>query len=215
MAQIFPKWANKLPALILIAAIFIGSLLVGFVWYFGSPEYTDVGYQPRQPVEYNHKVHAGDLGLDCRYCHNYIEVSPNANIPPTQTCMNCHKIVLSQSEKMIPVINSWNNDEPLEWNRVHKLPDYVYFDHSMHLYAGIGCFSCHGNIAQMEKVTQVKPLSMSWCLDCHRNPTPNIRPLDKITSMDWEPSTDQAEMAEKLIDEKNIAPPTNCSGCHR
>ncbi len=215
MGQLFPKWTNQLPLLVLVGSIVVISGVIGLIWYYGSPMYTDVGYQPVQPVEYSHKVHAGDLGVDCRYCHNYVEVAPIANIPPTQTCMNCHTIVSSQSEKMLPVLESWTSGQPIEWIRVHNLPDYVYFDHSAHLRAGVGCFTCHGNIAQMEKVTLVKPLSMSWCLDCHRNPNDHLRPQEEIVNMNWIKPDNQAELANQIINEKNINPPTNCSGCHR
>lgn len=206
---------NKLPALI-VAVIVLGAFsLIGLIWYFASPWYTDVGYQPIQPVEYSHKVHAGDLGMDCRYCHNYVETAAPANIPPTQTCMNCHKIIKAQSEKVLPVAQSWAAETPIEWIRVHKLPDYVYFDHSAHLAAGIGCFSCHGNVARMEKITQVQPLSMSWCLECHRQPNKFIRPREEIVSMTWIAPPGYDSWAEQFIQERNIKPPTDCSGCHR
>lgn len=215
MAQIFPKWTNRLPIYIVFGVIIMASGAVGFTWYFASPWYTDVGYQPSQPIEYSHNLHAGDLGIDCRYCHNYVEISPQANIPPTQTCMNCHKIVKARSEKILPLLDSWTEGRPIEWTRVHKLPDYVYFDHSAHLAAGVGCFSCHGNVAAMEKVTLVKPLSMSWCLECHRNPTGHLRPGEEITNMNWIVPENQMEFAGRLIAERKIDPPTDCSGCHR
>jgi hypothetical protein len=161
-------------------------LAIAGVWYFGSPAYTDVGYQPQQPVPYSHKMHVDSLGLDCRYCHNLVEVSPHANVPPTQTCMNCHSVVKADSEKLKKVNESWTSRKPIEWVRVHKLPDFAYFDHAAHLHAGIGCSSCHGDIAQMEVVTLAEPLSMGWCLDCHRNPAPHIRPRDKLTNTAWQ-----------------------------
>ena len=139
MSQIFPKWTNKLPAIIVAAVIVIVISVVGFFWYYGSPKYTDVGYRPMQPVTYSHKLHAGDLGLDCRYCHSNVERSPIANVPPTQTCMNCHKLILPQSEKLLPVRESWSTGQPIRWVRVHELPDYAYFNHSAHLNAGVGC----------------------------------------------------------------------------
>jgi len=215
LAQIFPKWANKIP-LYFAAAVLIGGLLVvGFFWYYGSPKYTDVGYRPKQPIPYSHKLHAGDLGMDCRYCHTRVEVSPHANVPSTQTCMNCHTLIGSDSDKLLPVRESWATGEPIEWVRIHKLPDYAYFDHSAHLNAGVGCESCHGNIAAMEVVEQKKPLSMSWCLDCHRNPGPYLRSQDELTKMNWKPPVNQEEIAERIIKEKQIAPPLECSGCHR
>jgi len=152
LAQIFPKWTNNIPTIILI--LVLGGLfsVVGFFWYFGSPEYTDVGYQPQQPVEYNHQLHAGEIGMDCRYCHTAVETSAAASVPPTQTCMNCHTLVKSDSKKLELVRTSWAEGKPIEWIRIHNLPDYAYFDHSAHLNAGIGCESCHGNIKEMEVV---------------------------------------------------------------
>ena len=187
----------------------------GFFWYFGSPKYTDVGYRPVQPVAYSHKLHAGDLGLDCRYCHTMVEKSPVAGIPPTQTCMNCHSLVKVDSEKLKPVRESFETGRPIKWIRVHNLPDFAFFDHSVHLRAGVGCASCHGNVAQMEKVMQKEPLSMGWCLDCHRNPDQHLRPFNEVTNMKWTPPSNQAEFAARVIEERQLAPPKDCTGCHR
>lgn len=188
---------------------------VAGVWYYFSPEYTDVGYRPVQPVPYSHKLHAGDLGVDCRYCHTSVETSAKANVPPTATCMNCHTMILPESEKLLPIRESFATGQPMEWVRIHNIPDYAYFNHSAHVNAGVGCISCHGNVAQMEVVEQQKPLSMGWCLDCHRNPDPNLRPVDQVTNMDWQPPANQAEFVAQWKKEKNINPPVNCSGCHR
>ncbi|HHL71058.1 MAG TPA: ammonia-forming cytochrome c nitrite reductase subunit c552 [Bacteroidetes bacterium] len=215
MAQIFPEWTNKLPFILLFGGLLALSGVVGFFWYYGSPKYTDVGYRPVQPVEFSHKLHAGDLGMDCRYCHNYVEVSHEANVPPTQTCMNCHTLIKPDSEKLKPVFESWTTGKPIEWIRVHKLPDYAYFDHSVHLRAGVGCASCHGNIAEEEVVMQKEPLSMGWCLECHRNPDDYLRPVSEITNMEWIAPANQAEFAQKVKKEKNLAPPEDCSACHR
>jgi len=215
VAQIFPKWTNQLPIFFVIVVALLGAGGIGFFWYYGSPEYTDVGYRPTQPIDYSHKVHAGDLGIDCRYCHTTVEISASANIPPTQTCMNCHTLVKPESEKTAPLLASWQTGKPIEWVRVHMLPDYAYFDHSTHISVGVGCVSCHGNVAEMEKVTQVEPLSMSWCLDCHRDPSEHLRPISEVTNMKWEAPQNQLEFAAKVIKEKNISPPLDCSGCHR
>lgn len=215
MAQIFPEWTNKLPFYVAVGGALIAVAVVGFFWYYASPKYTDAGYRPRQPVAYSHKLHAGDLGIDCRYCHNFVEVSSVANVPPTQTCMNCHKLIGQDNEKLLPVRESWASGEPIEWVRVHELPDYAYFNHSAHLHAGIGCSSCHGNVADMEVVTQVEPLSMSWCLQCHRDPGPHLRRRDQLTNTRWVAPPDQAQFAERVREELNISPPTDCSGCHR
>jgi hypothetical protein len=215
VAQIFPKWSNRIPPIAAGAIVLLLLGIVGFFWYYGSPNYTDVGYRPEQPVPYSHKLHAGDLGMDCRYCHSSVEISAKANVPPTQTCMNCHTLILTNSEKLLPVRESWTSGEPIEWVRIHKLADYAYFNHSAHLNAGVGCASCHGNVAEMEKVIQVEPLSMGWCLDCHRDPAQHLRPAGEITNMNWTPPADQLALAAMLIKEKNIAPPVDCSGCHR
>jgi hypothetical protein len=215
LAQIFPEWTNKLPACIAAGVVLAILLGTGIVWYFFSPKFTDVGFRPKQPVDYSHKLHAGDLGLDCRYCHVGVERSAVAGVPPTQTCMNCHKLIKTDSEKLQPVRESWETGKPMEWVKVHKIPDYAYFNHSAHIRAGVGCASCHGNIARMEVVTQVEPLSMSWCLDCHRDPDMHLRPAGEITNMQWEPPENQIEMAEILKREKDIDPPTDCSRCHR
>ncbi|MBN2412519.1 cytochrome c3 family protein [candidate division KSB1 bacterium] len=215
MAQIFPRWTNKTPRVILITAVTAFAAIVAFFWYFGSPKYTDAGYRPVQPVPYSHKLHAGDLELDCRYCHWAVEISESANVPSTQICMNCHSLILTESEKLMPLRESIGNNVPVQWIRVHMLPDYVYFDHGAHLNAGVGCVTCHGNVAEMEIVSQISPLSMSWCLECHRNPAPNLRPVDQITNMNWQPPEDQKSFAEQVLKEKNIYPPVACSGCHR
>lgn len=214
--QIFPKSFNQLP---LLTVILTGALVTGAVagvWYFASPRYTDQGYRPHQPVPYNHKLHAGDLGIDCRYCHVTVERSAHANVPPTQTCMNCHTLVKPESEQLAPIRASWATKVPMQWVKVHDLPDYAYFNHSAHLRVGVGCYSCHGNVAAMEEVEQVQPLSMGWCLDCHRNPDPHLRPLDQITNMTYEPPPNQAEFAAQQKAALNINPPTTqCSACHR
>ncbi len=153
--------------------------------------------------------------MDCRYCHIGVEVGPFATVPATQTCMNCHKMILPESEKLLPVRESWATGEPIQWIRIHKLPDFAYFNHASHVTKGIGCFDCHGNIAQMEVVEQKKPLNMQWCLDCHRNPEMHIRPLDQVTSMTWTPPKDQLEYAKRAMKERNIKPSEDCSTCHR
>jgi hypothetical protein len=190
-------------------------LIIAGVWYYGSPWYTDVGYAPVQPVPYSHKFHVSELGLDCRYCHVGVEVSPVAMIPPTQTCMNCHAMILADSPKLAPIRASWESGRPVPWVRIHKVPDYAYFDHSAHLRVGVGCESCHGNIAEMEEVFLAEPLSMGWCLECHRNPEPHLRPVEDVTVMGWTPPEDQAARAAVIRTELDITPPETCSGCHR
>jgi len=215
MAQILPPWSNRLPLAGALAAGLGGVAVVGFFWYFGSPRFTDVGYQPTQPVPYSHRLHAGELGLDCRYCHASVEVSAVANVPPTAACMNCHRVVKRDSEKLAPIRDSAASGRPMRWVRVHELPDFAYFAHNVHVAAGIGCVTCHGRIDEMEVVTQMQPLSMGWCLDCHRNPGPNRRPVSEVTNMKWTPPKDAVALAARLQTERPVHPPTTCSGCHR
>jgi hypothetical protein len=215
LAQIFPPWWNKLPLAAAIAGALGPVLVVAGVWYYLSPWYTDVGYRPEQPVAYSHKLHVGDLGLDCRYCHSSVEISAVANVPPTQTCMNCHLLVKRDSELLAPIRASATSGRPMRWIRVHKLPDFAYFAHNVHVTAGIGCVTCHGRIDEMETVTQMKPLSMSWCLDCHLNPGPHRRPVSEVTNMKWTPPRDTSALAALLAGERPVNPPTDCSGCHR
>ena len=215
MAQIFPSWTNRIPLFLGIGGPLLGVLAIAGVWYWFSPEYTDVGYAPHQPVPYSHRLHVGQLGLDCRYCHASVEVAAAANVPPTQVCMNCHHLIKRDSPLLEPIRRSLASGKPMHWKRVHMLPDYAYFNHAVHVRAGVGCISCHGAIQTMEVVGQAKPLSMSWCLGCHRDPAPNLRPTAEVTNMAWFPPKDQAAWAVQAIAEKGLAPPENCSGCHR
>ncbi|MCA9751530.1 MAG: cytochrome C [Gemmatimonadetes bacterium] len=175
----------------------------------------DIGYQPEQPVPYSHALHAGELGLDCRYCHNTVERSAFASIPPTQTCMNCHTAIWPESEKLLPVRESYSTGMPVEWVRVHDLPDFVYFNHSAHVTRGIGCVTCHGRVDQMETVYQNAPLSMAWCLDCHRAPEKNLRPVSEVTNMTWVAPKDPKAYGAELAAAFDINPPQDCSTCHR
>lgn len=212
---LFPAWTNLIGAGLAIGLILGGGLLTFVVWYYFSPKNTDVGYAPVQPVPYSHKLHAGDLGIDCRYCHVNVERSPVATVPPSQVCMNCHTIIKNKSEKLAPVRDSFASGMPVPWVRIHKIPDFAYFDHSRHVNRNVGCVSCHGRIDQMERVRQEQPLSMSWCLDCHRDPAHNLRPADAITKMDWKPEGDAEALGRELMAKNSIHPPTDCSGCHR
>jgi len=211
----FPKWTWVLRPGIAVAAIG-GLVYASIVVYFGfSPMATDVGYMPTQPVPYSHALHVGQLGMDCRYCHTGVEVAAAAAIPPTQTCMNCHSKVRASSEKLIPIRESYATGMPVGWIRIHDLPDYVYFDHSAHVRRGIGCVSCHGRIDTMETVYQAEPLSMGWCLECHRSPEQHLRPLEFVTQLDWVPEEDQLALGSRLRATNNINPPTDCYTCHR
>ncbi|HET6527510.1 MAG TPA: cytochrome c3 family protein [Balneolaceae bacterium] len=213
MAQIFPKWADEVPQRLMLGLIILMTALVAGVWYYFSPKYTDVGYAPEQPVPYSHQLHAGKLDIDCQYCHTTVFESQFATVPPTQTCMNCHSQIATDSPKLAKVRESWKTGEPIEWIRVHNLPDYAYFDHSAHVNVGVGCETCHGRIDKMEVVHQAEPLSMSWCLNCHRNPEKYVRPIDEVTTMGYE-AANQLELGRKLVAKHNINPPTYCQTCH-
>jgi hypothetical protein len=216
---VFPRWVNLLRPGLAIGLAVVGLYVVVVFAYGASPQTTDVGYAPEQPVPYSHALHAGELGMDCRYCHTTVEVAAGAAIPPTQTCMNCHANIRRDSEKLTPVRERYYEEGvaagmPVEWIRVHDLPDYVYFNHSAHVRRGVGCVSCHGRVDKMEVVYQAEPLSMGWCLDCHRNPEPHLRPLDRITDMSWVPA-DPITLGRKLAEQYDIQPSTDCSTCHR
>lgn len=215
---IFPPWANYLlPALIL--AVVGGAAYVPLVVGLGAdPRTKDVGYMPTQPVPYSHAVHVGQLGMDCRYCHNTVEQAAFAALPPTQTCMNCHVNFKPDSPRLLAVQESYATGKPVEWLKVHDLPDYVFFNHSAHVNKGVGCVTCHGRIDRMEVVYQDQPLSMGWCLDCHRAPEKHLRPVEHVTEMDWVPPEDQLTLGRRLKTQYNIRDEkylTNCSLCHR
>ncbi len=211
----FPKWIVFVKPALVIVLFCVPVYAVSLLYYGGSPRTTDVGYMPKQPVEYSHALHADELGIDCRYCHNTVEQSAQASIPATQTCMNCHKLIRNSSQKLIPIIESHTTGMPVEWIRVHDLPDYAYFNHSAHVNRGIGCVSCHGRVDKMKEVYQVNTLSMSWCLDCHRNPEKFLRPFDQVTVMDWEPAGDPMKQGSELREQWDINPSTDCLTCHR
>ena len=211
----FPKWANKL-ALGLLLLLATGPVYVGLLLAYGAnPTTLNVGYAPVQPVPYSHALHVGKLGLDCRYCHNTVEKTAMAALPATETCMNCHKNILPNSDKLAPVRESYETGMPVPWVKVHDLAEYVYFNHSAHVSAGVGCVECHGRIDQMERVETVKPLNMGWCLDCHRDPRPFLRPKDQVTNMLWTPPADRAALGQQLKDKYHVNANTDCVTCHR
>jgi len=225
MANIFPKATN----LILLKAIFalsiVGGLATAGVWYYFTPKYSRVGYQPVQPVAFDHKLHVSQLGMDCRYCHSYVEISGHSNFPTTQTCMNCHRDIQKNNPKLQPVRDSWATGQPIEWVKIHNVPDYAYFNHSAHVNRGVSCFSCHGKVNEMNVVWQDKSQSMGWCLQCHRNPQEYVRPVaandpgatSPVFNLDWTPPAGktQAEIGKKLVHDWKINPPKDCAGCHR
>jgi hypothetical protein len=192
------------------------------VWYYFTPKYFRVGYQPVQPVAFSHKTHAGQLGIDCRYCHSDVEKSWFSNIPSASTCMNCHSQVLKDDPRLALVRESAATGKPIPWVQIHRVPDFVYFNHSVHVTRGISCVECHGRIDQMDEVYHAKPLSMSFCLDCHRDPGSKLRPLDKITDLAWKWSDDPLEAAkaqkahgDMMIKNMKVESLDNCSACHR
>jgi menaquinone reductase, multiheme cytochrome c subunit len=211
----FPRWTNLIRPGLAIVLLTLPVYVVVLVATGGSPKTTDVGYQPEQPVPYSHALHVGQLGMDCRYCHTTVESAAFAAIPPTQTCMNCHKALRAASPKLLPVRESYATGLPVPWVKVHDLPDYVYFDHSAHVRRGVGCVSCHGRVDKMEVVAQVQPLSMGWCLDCHRNPEPHLRPPELVTAMDWVAPEDPESFGRTLRELRRISPSTECATCHR
>ncbi|MBN9692240.1 MAG: cytochrome c3 family protein [Verrucomicrobia bacterium] len=211
MPSIFPKWANQLGPKLLIGGGLIGTLVTAGVWYYFTPKYTRVGYQPIQPVPFSHKVHSSQLGIDCRYCHNGVEKSWFSNIPAASTCMNCHSLILKDDPRLQLVRDSYQSGTPIPWVQIHKVPDYVYFNHSVHVNRGISCVSCHGQINEMEEVYHAKSLSMSFCLDCHRKPEDNIRPLQFVTQLDWKGQVD----GKQLVHDWKVQPGESCSVCHR
>jgi menaquinone reductase, multiheme cytochrome c subunit len=215
MAAIFPKSSDLI---LKVAGALIGLGAVGAIGayaYYSYPAVIDVGYQPVQPVPYSHKLHAGDLGLDCFYCHSTVFKAAFAAVPSTQTCMNCHTKVKDTSPRLQLVRDSFADGQAIPWVHIHRLPDYVYFNHEVHISAGVSCVLCHGRIDQEIEVHQEKPLNMAFCLDCHRDPAPNLRPVELVTKLDWVPDRDPREIGEEIIRAKHISPPVNCSGCHR
>jgi hypothetical protein len=219
MAQIFHRSANSIARFSLLFGV-LGATL-GLTILLGAaraPNYTRQNIVRDQPIQFSHKHHAGDDGIDCRYCHSGVETSAVAGIPPTKTCMNCHSVLFNTAPYLEPVRESYRTDKSIEWVRVHRLPDFVYFNHSIHVNKGIGCSSCHGQVNQMPLMFQAKELTMQWCLDCHRNTEQNLRPHDQIVNMDWVAPANQLELGKKLAAGNHVrsaAELTNCSTCHR
>jgi hypothetical protein len=219
MSQVFPKSANAWSKGSIIAVVFV---LLGVGWTIltlqRSDFVTSANNFVEQPVQFSHQHHAGGIGIECRYCHTSVEVSPSAGIPPTKTCINCHSQIWSTSPYLEPVRASYRDDKPLNWIRIHDLPDFVYFNHSIHVTKGVGCETCHGRVDRMPLMLQAKSLQMEWCLDCHRDPARYVRPREEITTMGYVPASSQAELGAKLVGDykiDNAEQLTNCSVCHR
>jgi Cytochrome c7 and related cytochrome c/Class III cytochrome C family len=216
MAQIFHRSTNLLSRLSIYGGVFILSLL-GFALYEIelSPWYTDVNVAQEQPVPFSHKHHVGELGLDCRYCHTSVEKSSFAGVPPTQTCMTCHSQIWTNAAMLEPVRASYRDDKSIAWTRVNALPEFVYFDHSIHVAKGIGCTTCHGPIAEMPLTWRAGSLYMSWCLNCHRQPEQYVRPKEKVFDPNYEPPANQSVLGARLVKEYKIEKLTDCWTCHR
>jgi hypothetical protein len=219
MAQIFHRNTNfiaRLSVFGLIAGAGLAlTLLMGAV---RTGYYTNQNITRDQPVQFSHKHHVGDDGIDCRYCHASVETSATAGVPPTKTCMNCHSVLFANASYLEPIRQSYRTDQSIQWVRIHRLPDYVYFNHSIHVNKGVGCSSCHGQVNQMPLMFQASTLQMQWCLDCHRNPEKVLRPLDQITNMDWQAPANQDEIGKALAAQYKIRTTvelTSCSTCHR
>ncbi|MDA0990767.1 MAG: cytochrome c3 family protein [Verrucomicrobia bacterium] len=216
MAQIFRPSTNTIAKVSIFGSIFALAALVGIADLLNrSPYFTFVGHAVEQPVPFSHKHHVQEVGLDCRYCHTSVESAPHAGIPPTKTCMNCHAQIWKNSPMLEPVRESFRTDKPLEWIRVHDAPDYVYFDHSVHVSSGIGCVSCHGQVDEMPLMWREHTLHMSWCLDCHRNPDKHVRPKDKVFDMAWKRPPHDENFGKSLVEEYGLESLTSCSVCHR
>ncbi len=219
MAQTFHRSTNTLARVSIFGAVFVAGAAVWLAaTVYRSAYFTNVGEAQEQPVMFSHKHHVNGLGIDCRYCHGSVEVSAYAGIPPTETCMSCHSLVWSDAEMLAPVRQSYSSGESLRWNRVHDLPDFVYFDHSIHVSKGVGCTTCHGQIDQMPLVWKANSLYMEWCLECHREPARYVRPVERVFDVNWRPPADQLERGRELVQQYGIADTinlTNCSICHR
>lgn len=224
----FPAWVNKFTLLLIFGFLGGGGYLAACAYVAIHPTQVNVGHAPQQPVPFSHRIHAGQLKLDCKYCHNTVDKWARASVPPTATCGNCHGADLVKkgatlanvhgaSPRLEPVRESLKSNKSVEWIRVHDVPDFVYFNHAAHVTRGVSCVSCHGRVDKMDVVKQEKSLSMKFCLDCHRNPDPHIRPLEFVTKLDWTPpeGEDPAVIGKKIREELNINPAVNCSTCHR
>ncbi len=218
MAQLFSRSADmwlRVALLVLIGGL--AFLFVAFVILSRSSYVTDQGWTVDQPVPFSHEHHAGALQIDCRYCHDSVESSPVAGLPPTHTCMSCHSQLWTGAEMLAPVRQSLAQGEPLRWNRVNELPDYVFFHHGVHVNAGVGCVECHGQVDTMPLMRKAEPMTMGWCLSCHRDPAPHLRPRDKVTDMSWQYQGDRRKLGEALMRKHEIGEGdlTHCYTCHR
>jgi hypothetical protein len=216
MAQIFHRSTNTISRVSVFGGIGIIVVLVATLAAINRSSYvTEVGVARSQPVQFSHKHHVSDDGIDCRYCHTSVEESSFAGIPSTKICMNCHTQIWAESPILEAVRESFRTGKSLEWTRVHNLPGFVYFDHSIHVHKGVGCTTCHGRVDQMPLMWRENTLYMEWCLECHRNPQQFVRPREQVFNMDWQPPADQIALGQKLVQQYKIESLTSCSVCHR
>lgn len=226
MAAALPQWTNRLPLRLAVGALMAATGVVAAVWYYFTPKYTRVGYRPIQPVPFSHAVHVDQGGLDCRYCHAGVEESWYAGLPPTEVCIRCHGPrhgnVLGDDPRLAWVRHSAETGEPIPWIAIHRLPDYAYFHHAAHVRRGVSCVECHGPVHQMDEVYHAQPLSMAFCLDCHRNPASRLRPPEKVFDLAWrwhsEPKVAaqlQSQFGRRAVAEWAVEPRQSCSPCHR
>lgn len=213
---LFNRWTNTVARLSVVVlfgtpVVLISLLMLWVRTPYGTKQYREI----LQPIQFDHRHHVSDEGIECRYCHTTVDKSPTAGIPSTTVCMSCHAQIWSKSPYLSMVREAYFTDRPVQWRRVHNLPDYVYFNHSIHVNKGVGCVTCHGRVDQMPAVNQVAPLTMGWCIECHRNPEPNLRPLEYITSMTWKPSGDPQKVGAELAKKYNVHTRTSCTTCHR
>lgn len=216
MAQIFHPSFNTLSKVSIFGAVFfLGAAVWGWDTLLRSSYATQVNVAREQPVPFSHKHHVAGLGIDCRFCHHTVEVSAFAGIPATKTCMGCHSVVWKDAEVLEPVRESYRTDAPIAWTRVNDLPDFAYFDHSIHVKKGVGCTTCHGPVDQMPLTWRENTLNMDWCLSCHRNPAAFIRPPERVFDSDWDPESMSSEERRLLAETLHVTSMTNCSVCHR
>lgn len=216
MKQIFSPAANTKIRLILWGAVFSVIALGTFGYWLARSNYiTRVGIPAEQPVPFSHKHHVEGLGMDCRFCHTSVEKSSFAGIPSTATCMKCHNVIWKESPALEPVRESWKTGKPLNWQRVHDLPDHVYFDHSVHIAKGVSCMECHGKVNEMPLMYKQNTLHMEWCLECHRHPETRLRPVEETANPHWKKPENIKEMQKDLATKYNVRTVQNCSACHR
>jgi len=216
MAQIFPRSANALArASIFLGLFFVAAAGLALFQLARSGWVTRQGLVLAQPIPFSHDHHVAQVGIDCRYCHTAVEKSAAAGIPPTATCMNCHSQIWSNAPMLEPVRASFRDNKPLSWNKVNDLPDFVYFNHSIHVAKGVACVTCHGQVDKMPLMYQAESLQMEWCLACHRDPVANIRPREEVTNVNWQPPADLAALQRELAVKYNVQSKTSCSTCHR